>query len=102
MLALRGLMANYNDAVKSLTQMLSRFDPIGIGEGSGGVPTDEYEHEAREIVRRLIGRKDMGRAEVSTTVRDVFIEYFGSIDAGAARDYDPIADEIVAILRGVD
>ena len=71
---------------------LFRLDPVGLDFETN---TDEYDMEARSIVRRLRDAVDV--AEVQRIVHDEFVRAFDTVEAGPPGRYAAVASEIWAI-----
>jgi hypothetical protein len=95
---LSGRPDEYERVVDGVTRVLAGLDPMTIGEGSEGFPADEYESEAREIVRRLL-HTDVTKTSVLDVVRDVFADHFGANDVPSNEILEDAAAEITALVE---
>jgi hypothetical protein len=87
----RRLKQEYRHLHDSLTELLYRYDPIGLAVL--GAPTDEYVAEAGSIIPRL--REAKSKNDVRRIVHQEFVRWFdGSEEAGSESAYDGIAQEI--------
>lgn len=78
----RSLSVVYSAQLEALSQLLYRFDPIGLA--SLGVSTDEYEPEAETILPRLGSCQTAG--QVQTVLHEEFCRWFDKSGVAGTRD----------------
>ena len=69
---------------KDATAALARHDPVGLTRM--GAPLDEYDAEAGQVVRRLIGEA-RNPADVERIAGDVFEHYFNERYDGVLEEF---------------
>jgi hypothetical protein len=87
----RVLRRQYLSLHRGLTDILYRYDPLGLA--ATGTPRDEYEPEVSTIISRL--KNANGPDDVRRIVHQEFLKWFGAEEtAGPESAYDTIAQEI--------
>jgi len=79
-----------------ISQILFRHDPIEIAFEDN---FDEYESEVETILPRLVACKNS--REVRDVVYGEMLQWFDAEDVGPSERYDPIAEEIFALLERI-
>lgn len=74
---------------REFSLLLARHDPAWLTHH--GAPDDEYDSEAREIVRRMLGEARSAK-DVESIASDVFAEYFPRSEFDD--DFGPLSREM--------
>jgi hypothetical protein len=88
----------YTSGVRDVTELLAKYDPVGIAHGADDVPVGEYEDEAREIVRRAVVSGEATDDAVRQIVLDVLTDAFSADDIRATADISGLCRDIVGAL----
>jgi len=85
------LKAEYGKLYDAVSEILFRYDPIGINFGHN---TDEYEPEVRTILPRL--NDCISVSHVRNVIHQEFVRWFDLDSAGPEARYEEIAEEVWA------
>ena len=78
-----------------IKEILVQHDPAGVMSDDDN--PDEYDAEANEILDLL--RRNLTQEDIQEEVYKVFVRHFNEKIAGEKRRYEPIAQELIRVLR---
>lgn len=87
-------IARFGGGVEWLTKALYRYDFVSLV--ACGVPKDEYEFEARHILKKLAEGGGGDSLMVAKLVREEFALQFGNVLTDDLNRYMGLADELLA------
>lgn len=85
---------NQEELEKKISSILFVSDPMGINFEDN---SDEYDPEARELVKMIAG-KNSTEEELVSAVHKVFVDYFDNNLVGGRQRFENIAKQILEIL----